>query len=544
MSKEKGIINITINTTHNIMEKKTNKIAKRFYKRKTLCAVLILLVFITASWFLCLHLISHIHYQIALSHIRGRYFEAAVEHLEKASQYRADDPLIWKNLGNAYHGLSILKPVSDAFRFTEKAKHAYAVAARLNPLDAESAYGLAEQEARLKRLFPYLHPDRKDNPYEAFPFFQDAIRLRPNGILYHYAFARYLHKYKKTEALMKIVTKLARIYPSVYGYLKKEAFWSPDVEEAAKEGLKQAINEGTDIRNAHMSMSSLLAGRKDRTGAILHYQKALAIGAIDNDSANYLHLGRLYVANGQLEDAERSFFGALSMSPTKENDLEGIYNVYKKNGYLKDLYRFYEKVSKSFALSPRMDILLARSLIDLNQYNQAGWILEKSNQKEPTANACYWLAQIAEKEKDWDRMELAIQKATVLDPENSSYHLRFSRVLKRLNKVDRAEKEAGLAIRHSAKPSSGLFNHRALIRWTMKDYQGALEDWTSAMALEPKKAYFCARAAEACINLGQWSSAVEHYEKAIHLDPKNKNYRKRYDKLRGDRRRMSDDKGQ
>ena len=511
------------------------KIAKRFYGRKMFCTVLIVLFFITSFYFLCVHLISHIHYQVAVDHIRDRYFEAAVEHLEKAALYNAGDPQIWKNLGNAYHGLSILKPAKDAFGFTEKAKHAYVRAARLNPLDAESAYGLAEQEVRLKRLFPYLYSEQKDNPYDALPFFHDAIRLRPNGILYHYALARYLHQQKKTQSLMEIVTNLAKIYPPVYGYLKKETFWSPKFEEAVKEGLKQAIDEGISPRDAHTAMSSLLTGEKDWTGAISHYQKALAVEAIDNNSAHYLHLGRLYVANGQLEEAETSFFKALAMSQTREKDLEGLYGVYKGNGYSEDRYRFYERVSKNFALSPRMDILLARSLIDLNRYNRAGRILDELNRKEPLAEAYSWLARIAEKEKDWDNVELSIQKATVLDPENSSYHMRFSRVLKRLKKVDRAEKEAGLAIKHSAKPSSGLFDYRARIRWSKNDYQGALEDWTSAMALEPKKAYFHARAAEAHLNLGQWSRAVDQYKKAIHLDPKNKTYQKRYDKLRGDR---------
>jgi len=173
---------------------------------------------------------------------------------------------------------------------------------------------------------------------------------------------------------------LARIYPSVYGYLKKEAFWSPKLEEAAKNGLKQAIDEGTDVRNAHVAMSSLLAGQQDLAGAISHYRKALACESVENTSANYLHLGRLYVANGQLKDAERSFFAALSISPAREKDLEGLYSVYKENGYSKELYQFYDLAGKSFALSPRMDILLARSLIDLKKYNQAEWILDKSNQ--------------------------------------------------------------------------------------------------------------------------------------------------------------------
>ncbi|MDY7036816.1 MAG: tetratricopeptide repeat protein, partial [Thermodesulfobacteriota bacterium] len=126
---------------------------------------------------------------------------------------------------------------------------------------------------------------------------------------------------------------------------------------------------------------------------------------------------------------------------------------------------------------------------------------------------------------------LAIQKATVLEPGNSSYHLIFSRVLKRLGKLNRAEKEAGLAIKHSARPSASLFNHRAWIKWSKKDYRGALEDWKSAISLSPKAASYYARSAEAHYRLAEWSRAADCYKKAMSLDPKNKKYRKRYKQI-------------
>ena len=129
-------------------------------------------------------------------------------------------------------------------------------------------------------------------------------------------------------------------------------------------------------------------------------------------------------------------------------------------------------------------------------------------------------------------MELAIQKATVLDPENSRYHLIFSKVLKRLKKLERAEKEAGLALDHSVKPLHWLFDHRAWIRWSRKDYQGAVKDWKSAIAVKPKKASFYARAAQAYCKLGEWSHALDYYQKAMDLDPKNENYRKKYNAVR------------
>lgn len=497
-----------------------------------LISALILLLFVMASYPLCMRLISQIYYQKAVNHIQDGSCEPAVNHLETAIRYQANDPLVWKKLGEAYHNLGVLMPIKEAFDFATKAKHAYLKAARCNPLDAEATYGLAREEARLEQIYPYLH--HQNNPYHALPCFEEAIRLKPNSILYHYALTRYLHQQKKTGALLKVVSNMARIYPPVYGYLKKEAFWSSPVREAFKKGLQQAIDEEITSQNAHTAMSSLMAEEKDWASAISYYQKALALQAIDKDAGKYLHLGRLYVKNGQLEEAEESFFRALSMSRTKERHLEDLYWVYEREGYFEELYRFYHRVSRSFALSARMDILLARSLVDLKRYDQAQRILKELNQESPSAEAYYWLARIAEKEKDWDSMELAIQKATVLDQKNSRYHLIFSKVLKRLKKLERAEKEAGLALDYSVKPSHWLFDHRAWIRWSRKDYQGAVKDWKSAIAVKPKKASFYARAAQAYCKLGEWSHALDHYQKAMDLDPKNENYRKRYNALRAE----------
>ncbi len=503
------------------------------FRSRFFISALILLLFVIASYPLCMRLISRIYYQKAANQIRDGSCEPAVNHLETAIRYQANDPLIWKELGQAYHNLGVLKPIKEAFGFAAKAKHAYLKAVRSNPLDAEATYGLAREEARLEQIYPYLH-HQNNNPYHALPYFEKAIRLRPNGILCHYALARYLHQQKKTESLLRIVSNLARIYPPIYGHLKNEAFWSSPVREAFKKGLHQAIDEEIASQNAHTAMSSLMAGEKNWASAISHYQKALSLQTIDKDSGKYLHLGRLYVKNGQLEEAEESFFKALSMSRTKERHLENLYRVYEREGYFEELYRFYHRVSRSFALSAKMDILLARSLIDLKRYHQAQRILKELNQERPTAEAYYWLARIAEKEKDWDSMELAIQKATVLDPKNSRYHLIFSKVLKRLKKLERAEKEAGLALDYSVEPSHWLFDHRAWIRWDRKDYQGAVKDWKSAIAVKPKKASFYARAAQAYCKLEEWSQALDHYQKAMDLDPKNENYRKRYNALRAE----------
>jgi Flp pilus assembly protein TadD len=101
-----------------------------------------------------------------------------------------------------------------------------------------------------------------------------------------------------------------------------------------------------------------------------------------------------------------------------------------------------------------------------------------------------------------------------------------------MKKLDRAEKEAGLAIQHAAKPSHSLFNHRASIRWKEQDYQGALQDWKSALTMQPGNASLHARVAEAYLKKGDLSKARTHYQKALKLNPNNKTYKVKLEALK------------
>jgi tetratricopeptide (TPR) repeat protein len=110
----------------------------------------------------------------------------------------------------------------------------------------------------------------------------------------------------------------------------------------------------------------------------------------------------------------------------------------------------------------------------------------------------------------------------------------FYGVLKRLGKYETAEREIGLMIRHSDKPSPRLFDERAKFRLSRNDYTGAVQDWESAIGLAPKSAAFHASIAEAYIRLGDLSQALEYYKKAVQLNPSDKNYAAKYKKLKGE----------
>jgi tetratricopeptide (TPR) repeat protein len=88
-------------------------------------------------------------------------------------------------------------------------------------------------------------------------------------------------------------------------------------------------------------------------------------------------------------------------------------------------------------------------------------------------------------------------------------------------------------IDYSEVASASLFDEKAWFRWRQKDYSAAVEAWQSAIRLKSDAAVYYARAAEAYVMIGDWSKAVAYFQKAVRLDPQNKQYKKRYRQIMG-----------
>ena len=214
---------------------------------------------------------------------------------------------------------------------------------------------------------------------------------------------------------------------------------------------------------------------------------------------------------------------------TRAMAFSGFYPFGAGGGVNHLIEEFYKKVDAQFRLTDKDRVLYARTLYYLENYRTALKTLEDVNHNQPSAEAYYWLARIHAKSEDWDAMEIASQKASVLDSANSSYHLLFSQALGHNNKMERAESEADLAIETAKDSSAALHNHRAWVRWRRKDYQGAAADWKTAGALNPKYAgYYFAWCGRAYEKLGDLNEAVVNLRKAIEFEPENQKYKEKY----------------
>jgi len=502
--------------------------------RYALCAI-VLFSSIASIYALYPRFISQVYYLKASQYQKDGYLGLAIRYFKKAISYQPQDTIILSKLADTFFNLGMKeKPANEAFVDILKAKNAYLQATQHNPMDAETAYGLTRVESQLEQLFDILHPNKKNNPYHPLPYFDRALHLRPNSITYRYALARYLFQHDDKEALYQQVYDLVRIYPPAYKYLKKEPMWSSKVKEIVKSALMDAIKQDMFAETSHKMLSALLIEDKDWPNAIVHYKKALGFKNNRILERDYINIGILYLKNNQPKDAETSFIEGMYRSPSIDSTFSNISRIYKDANRFDEYTSFYQDANERFIFSPKMHIISARYLIDLKQYRRAQRILTDLNRESPTAEAYYWLARIAETKKDFDEMELNIQKATVIEPSNTRYRKIFYGLLKRLGKYETAEREIGLMIRNSENPSPQFFDERAKLRRNLKNYTGAVEDWKSSIRLAPKNAVFHANIAEAYMKLGNLSQALDYYQKAVQLDPGNQGYAGKYKKLKGD----------
>ena len=226
-------------------------------RRYAICG-LILSLSALAVYFLSLRLISQIHYLRAINFMQHRHYGLAAQALHKASIYQPDDYKIQRQSGNAIHRLSELNPTPQgAYALAEKAAAHYREAFRLNPLDAQSVYGLAWQEDRLESLYTKLHPNDKAKPHHALPYYKMALNLRPHGVRYHYALAGYLYRKARHDELYRVIRRLSRIFPPAYAELKTKDFWSDGVKVACRKGLEEAVQDNVLPAAAHMGLAKI-----------------------------------------------------------------------------------------------------------------------------------------------------------------------------------------------------------------------------------------------------------------------------------------------
>jgi len=299
------------------------------------------------------------------------------------------------------------------------------------------------------------------------------------------------------------------------------------VVSAFQKGVNQGLAEGGAGREGNMVLASLSAAAERWSEAVDFYQAGMDHRRFQNTAGTYVTLGGYCLKAGRFDPAATAFADALDLADDRQAVLESIYQRYRQVQASHQAARFFERLSNDSGARSKVAVLLARCYLDLSLPSQARETLDESLSQRPTAEGFYWRAITARDEKDWDAMELAAQKATVLEATGSRNHLLLAEALEKQKKLDQAETALSLALHHSPKPDVWLYHRRAWIRWGRQDFAGAAQDWQQAIVLLPERADFYAHLAEAYGRLGNRMNFESHYRMALQRDPGNDRYRKR-----------------
>lgn len=468
------------------------------------------------------------HWQRAEENLQKNNIVNAVEDIQRASEWLpglffVSDQIRYNNLrGDITFREAETSPDIGVFlKKLLQAEKYYRKAADLDPLSVDAFTGLARCVSSLERIFPFVR--KKPYPEKGLPLFRYLLKLMPSNIYTRTLFIQYCYKNKLTDEFVHILGDTLAIYPALYFQLKSQPFYTLKLHEMIRKSLLQAASSKIYPAAAYRALSDLSQVEGDYKSAIGYYRQIRPYWEREDFSEYYFSLGRLYCRDEQFSEAKTTFLKALK-EKNEDKLLERIWHLYRKEKKLGEFISFIREVEKRYGLSDIAEILSARCLVRMNRYELAVSHLLRVSSTRYRAESLYLQARIAELTKNWDEMELKIQKATVLDPDNAVYHLTFSRSLQRQKKWIQAEKEATRAIFFSTRKNPWLYNHRAWIRWNMKNFKGAISDWEHSTELSPQTADFFYNLSLAYEKGNNLYEAVKKIENALKIDPGNKKY--------------------
>nr|WP_321399034.1 tetratricopeptide repeat protein [uncultured Desulfobacter sp.] len=431
---------------------------------------------------------------------------------------------ILKQLGQTYLIAEEVNP-PKAFSAYLSARTRLELAERIDPVTYEVAFNQAQVETSLEMIYTTLYP-RKHPPYDPEPLYRKAVQLRPNGINVLYSYAIFLAYIVDEGKLGSVVRRMTETFPSVYGKLKKEYFWSQTLMSQAEVGLKNALEKGISLREAHQSLADIYSENGAYSQAVSEYQASLDIRSFTNRYHNYIHMGKLHYLAGNIDKSDSWFMKGLQAATDFKSTLDSIYYFFLNNDQLSEFIRFATGIEEKLFNSPELDFAISQAWMNQKNYSLAKARLLRITADDQYAEAYYLLAKIAQQEQDWDQMELMAQKATALDKENSLYFYIFSVALQRQKRYSQAEDAATKALEKSQDGKFWLFNLRAWTRWAQYKYEAAALDWKRAFKLKPDNSGFPYQIAQCYERIARFEEAQAYVKKALSLSPDNASYQK------------------
>ena len=244
---------------------------------------------------------------------------------------------------------------------------------------------------------------------------------------------------------------------------------------------------------------------------------------LDPDNPNVqAAVGRIFEANGQLEQAAGAYRKALTADPAFGPARFALIQAELNRGNRDGAIAEAKKLAVGGATSPEIEKLIGEDAVRREQYAEAIPFLERATKGLP-GNPDGWafLGRAYHATRRYDEAADAYKKAVELAPQNANYRTTYGLILGLAGEL-----EAGLAELRKITSAPG---YKDAIGWVnlgwihrnMNKAQESIAAYQKGLALDPKQE-------QAALGLGwayqytkEYDKAIAAYNQAMQIDPKN-----------------------
>jgi tetratricopeptide (TPR) repeat protein len=389
----------------------------------------------------------------------------ALEALERATKVRSDDPNFWMHLGKLYVAIlfkSDSQPKPDELK-------------RVNEIFKRAAEHAGDDPAILKDVADYYAASEQLK--EAIPLYLRVLELQPEDANAREKLATGFILTNQRGKAVEMLEQIIKEHPDKYQPY--------DLLAQVLDDEARSLQRANRIDEAKAKFAQVAA----------NYEQSLLINP--NHASTYLHLAELLVgplkdpsrAAQLLAEARRRFPGA----PEIVYYLAIAQREAKQN---QQAVATFEEALHEAQLDQDDDVINAKFYFNYGAaaeqaglYDKAADLLRKSIARDPanSAEACNYLGYMwADHNMNLDEAETMIRRALESEPNNASYLDSLGWVEFRKGKFDQALTDLLRAAKTADRDDPVIFEHIGDTYLKLNRVPEALEAWQKALTLDPK----------------------------------------------------------
>jgi len=389
----------------------------------------------------------------------------ALEVLNRATKVHSDDANFWMRLGKLYVAVlfkSDSQPKPDELKKT-------------NEIFKKAAEHASDDPAILKDVADYYAASQQLK--EAIPLYLHVLELQPDDANAREKLATGFILTNQRGKAVEMLEQIIKEHP--------EKYQPYDLLAQVLDDEARSLQRAKRVDEAKATFAKAAA----------NYEQSLLINP--NHVGTYLHLAELFL--GPLKDADRA---VRLLTEARRRFLGAPEIVYylaiaqSEGKQTQQAVATFEEALHEAQLDPDNDMLNAKFYFNYGAaaeqaglYEKATDLLRKSIALDPanSAEACNYLGYMwADHNMNLDEAETMIKRALELEPNNASYLDSLGWVEFRKGKFDQALGNLLLAAKTADHEDPVIFEHIGDAYFKSKRISEALESWQKALTLDPK----------------------------------------------------------